>query len=259
MASQHAPLRILLIFSIISFCSFHATPCHADIWSGLVGWWKFDEASSGTCAGATVVDASNHGNTGTCTGSPTYGTGKIGQGAMSLDGVTQYVTIGQQAVLAPALISVSAWVKPVAVTGYADGASIAEYSDSRHWMQGYALYLYGGSVYFGLGNGTTYFRSASSTVSAGSWVHLVGVFDGNNAYLYINGALVSTQNGVSVTYNATNTFTIGHGSGNASFVNGSIDDVRVYNRALSAADVSMLYLYGTVTLRNSTWKNFKTY
>ncbi len=85
MASRHPSLRTFLILLIFTFCFFQSIPCYADIWSGLVGYWKLDEASSGTCAGATVVDASNHGNTGTCTGGPTYVKGKIGQGAMSFD------------------------------------------------------------------------------------------------------------------------------------------------------------------------------
>ena len=209
--------------------------------------WKLD---------GDAKDYSGKNNDGTNNGA-TPTTDRFGRanGAMSFDGGTQYVSVGQHVSLSPSLVSLSVWINPVVVAGYADGAVIAGYSDVVHWTNGYMFYANDNKVVFGVGNGTDLLR-ISTAIGAGSWAHLVGVFDGNNIYLYLNGVIVANQNAVSMVYNGTNTFSIGHTF--VSYFHGSIDDVRVYNRALTPADVTALYHNGGPTaLRNGSLRNAK--
>ena len=260
---QHSPLQTLLILLIFTFSFFQASLCHADIWSGLVGWWKFDESSSGTCAGATVVDANNHGHTGTCSGSPTYEKGRIGRGAMNYQG-TNNVNLGTSLPLT-GLFSVSAWVKPTsACLAPTQGCGFV---GNAEWnVGGFHLGWYSSDVFdFAWnysGSNIVLGVKTSSYFSANTWAHVVGVFDGSHNYVYINGILAMSGVASIAPGSTSNNLFIGkdpQGGWSSPQFSGSIDDVRIYNRALSAADVSMLYLYGTVTLRNSTWRNFKTY
>ena len=249
---------------IFTLCFLQSAPCHADIWSGLVGYWKFDEASSGTCAGATVVDASNHGNTGTCSGSPTYVAGKIGKGAMSFNSASsQYVNMGNQSTLdfTTGSFSYTSWFKSSAINTF----TIAKVLSLN--ASGYDMLIGAGGV---AGNIRCRVHSGNDIRFTVDWV---GTNDGkwhqadcvvdrvaHTLSLYGDGILQGTPVSISGLGSVSTIadFQIAARSG-ATFYAGNVDDVRIYNRALSAADVSMLYLYGTVTLRNSTWRNFKTY
>src|SRR5665213_2140916 len=84
---------------------------HADITTGLVGWWKFDEGS-----GSTAIDSSGNGFNGTERTSPTYVVGKIGPYALSLNGTNQNVTTSyvQTGITQ---YTIAAWVKMTASSG----------------------------------------------------------------------------------------------------------------------------------------------
>ena len=102
--------------------------------------------------------------------------------------------------------------------------------------------------------------SSSPNYDDNNWHHVVAAWDSTQACLYVDGIKRASPGNDVLSLPNPVTGYIGRYVGSASNRwKGFVDDVRIYNRALSAADVSMLYLYGTVTLRNSTWKNFKTY
>jgi hypothetical protein len=82
-----------------------------------------------------------------------------------------------------------------------------------------------------------------NAISTGSWHLVVGTYDGTNARIYVDGALQST----SATSGATNLsglLYVGDNFGNSNFWKGLIDDVRVYNRVLSASQIAALYSGG---------------
>jgi hypothetical protein len=72
---------LLFALSYIPYTSSYIPIAHANITTGLVGHWKFDEGS-----GITAGDSSGNNNTGTLTNGPTWTTGKLG-GALSFDGI----------------------------------------------------------------------------------------------------------------------------------------------------------------------------
>lgn len=81
--------------------------------------------------------------------------------------------------------------------------------------------------------------SSDGTYNDGNWHFLVGVFDGTTQYLYVDGNLKKTQVGAIIIDNDTN-ITIGSAADNGYF-EGSSDDIRIYNRALSSEEVNQLF------------------
>jgi uncharacterized protein len=95
--------------------------------------------------------------------------------------------------------------------------------------------------------------NAPTALPVGAWTHVVGTYDGTTMSLYVNGLKVGSNSTVTFGYTLSDgpsqRIGIAPGSG---FWDGRIDDVRLYNRALSAAEVMQLYQGGTATHQNTT-------
>jgi hypothetical protein len=199
---------------------------------GLVGHWKFDETS-----GTSAADSSGAGNTGTVTGTATWNAGRINN-ALKLDGSTSLTIptlFGN-----PRNVTLSAWAKLIAPDTW--GAEIISLGDS------FALRLDdSGQAKAFFYNGSSWIVVPFNQVYAGAgWHHFAAVFNDGQDYckLYVDGierASVATASSLSYTLNQN--ASIGkHGNGSTTFdFNGWLDDVRVYNRALCAADISALF------------------
>jgi hypothetical protein len=206
-----------------------STSTSPDITTGLVGHWSFDN---------TAQDSSGNANHATLTGSPTYTTGKVGTGALSLNGTSQYAQAPDANTLDLSNpFTLSAWVNP----------SVA-LSDFRSILvKNYTYFLYGsvssycgaGSVLGGFGGGTV---CQASPLPANTWTHLALTYNGSTLALYRNGnpTPVVTASATGTPTNTTGTLQIG-ASQYGEYFNGKIDDVRVYNRALSGMDIQALY------------------
>jgi hypothetical protein len=216
------------ILALAASASVFAYQAKADTYgSSLVGYWNLD---SNDISGTSVYDLSGNGNTGTTVGSPTETVGRLGQ-ALSFDGATQYVTASGFSPGSLTAITVSAWVKSGSTQGtnagvaYAGGnTGFALNSATRRLF----VYIAGG------GGGTSYYATT------GVWTLVTLVWDSavsSVGSIYINGSYLEA--GASRINPITPTgFNIGLGT---SYFSGSIDDVRVYNRGLSAAEVKTLY------------------
>jgi hypothetical protein len=106
------------------------------------------------------------------------------------------------------------------------------------------MWVYGGGTYIG--------RMAFAGISMKTWSHVVGVYDGgttaSSIKLYINGARADDTNSITGGFAAINngaaSMKIGRDSDTGYYFPGRIDDVRVYDRALSATEVKQLYNAG---------------
>ncbi|MDE2041249.1 MAG: hypothetical protein KGI59_02615, partial [Patescibacteria group bacterium] len=220
--------------------------------SGLVGWWKFDEGS-----GTTAADSSGSGNTGTLVGGPTWTTGQIG-GALSFNGTNQYVTASTNSMPASAqAVSISAWVF---ISQYPNSKSSIVWRGSTSAGGGFgdprifALTLEGASnnvpVFYAesAGSGGLYYDATSSvSIGTGSWHLITGTSDGSgHLAIYVDGSSAGAQGpflGFS-SGSADSTVYVGADNSRSSledYFPGRVDDVRIYNRALSAQEVSVLY------------------
>ncbi len=208
--------------------------------AGLVAHWKFDEGS-----GSTAFDSAgnNHGQL--------YGaqwvTGRIG-GALGFDGVDDYLRVPDADVLTPQnTMTISYWLlnegTGTGVYKLAFCASSRAYAFNVGAAGDLHLRIYSSA--------STYDDLASNgVVGQDGWHHLVGTFDHGQAALYIDGSLdVAASMSVSSIMNDTQPLTIGGfwdycGTTRFRANNGQVDDVRIYNRVLSAWEVQSLYQYG---------------
>lgn len=188
---------------------------------GLVGYWHFDENTS-----STAYDASGSRNNGVLYGSPTWASGsscKAGS-CLGLNGSTQYADIGTPGNYSDNF-SLSAWVKHANTSGWDDIIS-GGCGDFLFAFNG-TTFQFGGqcNVPFGM---TTY----SGNIE-GAWHYVAATYDGSTVTLYVDGVAVNSapKSGV---------FVPGHlyiGGGSSERFLGSVDEVRIYNRALSAQEI----------------------
>jgi hypothetical protein len=198
--------------------------------TGLVAAYGFDEPS-----GATATDASGNGNTGTITGAA-RATGRAG-GALAFDGLDDWVTVADSASLDLTTgMTLEAWVNPTTISGRWRTVLLKEAPG------GMAYGLYAGED-AGRPSGHVYTTSEVDTrgtagLPLNTWSHLAVTYDGTTLRLYVNGTQVSSR-AVSGAMRVTGgVLRIG---GNAVWPEafaGRIDEVRVYNRALTAADIT---------------------
>jgi hypothetical protein len=217
----------------------------AQLQNGLVGYWSFDDGT-----GTIASDSSGNGNNGTLVNGPSWITsGEIG-GALFFDGVDDYVSLTSQA---QSIISISAWVYAQATPGNVFPRIIE--------MPGYVLFLAesGAPSSNSQSLGFISRRSAqdgewdtpANSMVYNSWSHIAVVYDSsatsNNADLYINGVKQTISKITSPrgrqTANEGEGF-IGNGIPLNQGWDGLIDDLRIYNRALSATEIVSLYDQG---------------
>lgn len=223
--------------------------------NGLVGYWKFDEGATNK-----ADDSSGNGNRGTLTSMADPATavsgwtnvGKLGR-ALNFDGSNDYVSLSQTSAFALSSkpFSVVFWVQPRSVVS--SGASplriISWYDGSKNiQMAQYAGSLNEQRFYL-------YNFAAGANPNVGSvgnypinvWHHVVGTFDGNATYhIYVDGVLADgdTTGGLAAYTGDSTTIYIGQ-RGDGRYFNGALDDLRIYNRALSATEIQVLYQSGT--------------
>ncbi|MCC7261111.1 MAG: VCBS repeat-containing protein [Candidatus Latescibacteria bacterium] len=200
--------------------------------SGIVGWW------SGEGNATDIVGANN----GTLNPGTSYGSGKVGQ-AFGFDSVTEGVLVGNPAVLQLQNLSIEMWVKRVEA---APGRATLEHPARSGELFGYGS---GGYILVLLPDGQLGFgrdsydeiRSGALRVTDTNWHHVALTKSGFMVSFFVDGNGPTTI----TTYNTPFVFNtqaaIGVGSsGNAQSFYGSIDEVSVYNRALSAAEIQAI-------------------
>lgn len=213
---------------------------------GLVAWWQFDEGS-----GTTVRDPVG-GNTGTLVNGPTFVPGKSGK-ALSFNGSSTYVNVGASNRWSFSnAATLSVWVKTTS-PNYGRIIVLQRASQSSGFSIGYGENATGTAVNDGIPvgryrNGGAAYVKGITAINDGRWHNIIFVINNTLGTLYVDSASVATVHDV----NTTNTFafssdfaSIGTINGMDGFFSGSIDDTRIYNRALSAAEVAALYRAGS--------------
>jgi Concanavalin A-like lectin/glucanases superfamily/Fibronectin type III domain/Viral BACON domain len=199
--------------------------------SNLVGAWGFDETS-----GTTAADASGRGNTGTLNGPARSASGKFG-GALSFDGVNDWVTVADANVLDLTTgMTMEAWVRPSAIGSLWRTVMLKEQPGSLI----YALYAGDGSgrAATDIFTNADLGLSGTSATPLDTWTHLAATYDGANLRLYVNGVQAASRAITGSIRASTGALRIGgNGTWNDEWFSGLIDEVRLYNRALSAAEI----------------------
>jgi hypothetical protein len=200
-----------------------------------VAYWRLDGDANDSVGG----------NDGIIYGNPVWTSGQVG-GALEFDGDGDYVNCGTTfaAVGGSTTKTLMAWVKSVTsedgrvITLYRSPGnrcvSISAYGNPATWQ---GLYRKAGSATQWLDSGV---------YMADEWAHVALVQDGPNVNLYINGVSeISASDGIAPTIsNPTNADIGGYWNGYGSFFDGSIDEVGIWDRALSAEEIERLYENG---------------
>jgi hypothetical protein len=163
----------------------------------------------------------------------------------------QYLTVPYNAVLAPTAITLAAWVNPSNVTAQrvvsryvtnSTGNPVWALEVNANNCQ-FALVNYNGGL-LGLGASYSLDTAAGGTVPAGQWTHIAGTFNNANMIAYVNGVQVATTARTQAIFASSTAMSIGahyNGTAASSLFDGSMDDVRIYGRALSPNEILSLY------------------
>ena len=204
--------------------------------AGLIGYWKMDEVSWNGTLGE-VLDSSGNENNGTAmNGANTTVFGMYGR-AGEFDGVDDYVDI-PDIENNPNIITQGAWIK---TTTYSQWNVIMtkRHDYSSDWATlaiyyGYAAILVDHDYYPNICMGHT-------IVNDGNWHYIAGVKDGSHYYIYVDGQLEGTMTDNHQLDGSPYNFHIGHHGVWNRYFNGVIDEVRIYEIALSTEEIQAIY------------------
>jgi PKD repeat protein len=209
--------------------TYTATFVRSAVPAGLVAAYGFDAGS-----GSSAADASGRGNGGSVSGAVWSGAGRFGS-ALSFDGVNDWVTVPDASSLdLTGGMTVEAWVRPAALGGWRTVVF-------KERPGGVVYGLYGdqaggrplGQVFIGGERNAV----GTSSLPLNAWSHLATTYNGSLVRLYVNGVLVSSTAVTGAMTPSSGPLRIGGNSVWSEWFAGLIDEVRVYDRALSVGEI----------------------
>jgi hypothetical protein len=234
-------VRLLALAGAAVFCATAAfsQTCVSPP-AGLVGWWKAENNANDT-AGT---------NNGTMVNGATFGTGEVGQ-AFSFNGNSQVMQVLDAPALNPtSALTLECWAKLTAFAGAGVSTTVIEKGGAADAVRQYEI----GTVPSG---GQHYFQPAlwtsggfqgpvgTTPIVLNTWYHAAITYDGVSVKLYVNGNLDCSAAITGTIPVSTHPLWIGGDLEDPYNTTGLVDEVSLYNRALSAAEVQSIYNAGT--------------
>ena len=198
---------------------------NADVPAGLVGYWSLD---SSDIDGITVLDGSGHYHDGTMQFSPTPIAGEIGGGLDFQGG--DYVTIDDDDLFDVSQITIAAWIN---VDNNTRQDLVSKNQGSSYDLETES----GGRLRFNadFGAGIVSHKSPHGIYTAGEWLHVTVTYDGSHVAFYVNGVLEGTNAQTGQIQSDEQDIKIGN-----SQLHGGIDEVRIYDHALTQPEIAAL-------------------
>ncbi len=221
----------------VNYSRIPSAACGTD--PNLVGCWQMEENG-----GTTLIDGSSFANDGALV-SPQWVAGKTGTWAINPN-ATNTVTIpdSDSLDLSDAL-TIAAWIRPMG-TGFTTQTLVSKDVFTGALVAGYELNLSSaGKVFIRINNDDTNYRLNSATsypINGSAWMHVAVTFSSTSLKVYING-IEDASKTVAATSISTNTLPLALGRQPGDLPranNGYLDDVRIYNRALSQGEIQTL-------------------
>jgi len=214
--------------------------------TGPIAHWKLDESS-----GTTAVD-SEGGHDGALSNGPVWTSGQD-NGALEFDGVNDYVDLTSDAELDDVFLggaTVMAWIRPTSWGESDHGRILDKSSQTAGDRDGWMIAVNGDNpsveIAQGFDGNRGYWRGQAGTLSLNEWTHVAFVYDAssdaNDPIIYLNGVALSSMVEVSpsgtIRSDASISLRMGnHAQSTSRTFDGKIDDVRIYDRMLGAAEI----------------------
>jgi len=190
-------------------------------------------------------DISKYADNGTVYGATWNSSGAYG-GSYQFDGINDFINITNSSILnLTDNFTIAGWINIHGLPPTLGRANLI--GNYNFFTRGYTINIHsGGSFEFGVSNSTgnwnsVVFGTFPTTMNYDQWYYVVGVIDNGVIYSYRNGVLRNTKDIITTIKSATNSFKIGYGIGGQYF-NGTIDEVRIWNRSLSAEEINQSYM-----------------
>jgi glucose/arabinose dehydrogenase/PKD repeat protein len=222
LCSRWVSLALLAVLSLAALRA--ATPAHGAA-AGLVAAYAFDEGG-----GTTAGDASGNANAGAVGTASWTSSGKY-SGALVFNGANARVTVNDSASLdLTTAMTLEAWVSPTASLGWSD---VVYKADDVYYLEGSSPGgppatggTFGGNPLIG-----------PSALPTNTWSYLAATYDGATMRLFVNGTQVASRPQTGTIATSTAALTIGGDAFYGQAFQGTIDEVRVYNVALTQAQI----------------------
>ncbi len=235
--------RALSSNEVAQLHAYESTPQHSFPTNGLVAYYPFN---------GNANDASGNANNGTIYGGVTLVPDRFGNpnSAYSFNGVDGYIDIGNPLGNNPAALTESAWVNLASISSppgvpNLDAIITKRQQPDSSWPSlgfvssgpgtGAGAVAFDGPFYYNVSFGTT-------LTPTNEWVFICAVMTNSTYQIYINGSLEGTMDD-STTLNSSDDMHLMHEGAWGEFCNGVLDDVCIYNRALSQTEVAQLFAY----------------
>ena len=199
-------------------------------------WLKMDETS-----GATTADETGNGWTGTLVNGPTRVAGRLDRG-LGFDGVDDHLTLPSGLVSALGDCTFSAWVRPGALSTWSRVFDFGTGTDNYLFL---SVQGSNGRPTFGIRTPGVAQQDiyGSAALTASAWTHLAVTFSGNVGTLYVNGVASGANGAMTLKPSSLGSTTqnyLGRSQWPDPYLNGQLDEFRIIDRALSAAEVAAL-------------------
>jgi hypothetical protein len=228
----------LKVFSVCAVVFLFCGIVHADLNSGLVAHWSFDDC--------TAKDSSGNHNDGKLLGTQCVD-GVIGK-ALLFNGTSDYVEVPNSSSLNPAQLTISAWINPLSILNTSDVNVVLNKEDQYEFgIAGQTGHhdVSPNELAVSLNPNWYWFNAGHVQPPIGKYTHVSITMDSkNNGEIYVNGVLKRTIAYNSAIQGMSNCLRIGARfcpNSAGSFFNGIVDEVRIYDRALSASEILQIY------------------
>ncbi|MCP4608695.1 MAG: tetratricopeptide repeat protein [Planctomycetes bacterium] len=206
-----------------------------DVWSFTIGslaaLWKLD---------GDVKDSSGNGNDGTVNGEPSWVEGRIG-GALKLDGVDDYVETDYKTDIP--VWTVVVWVNSPSAPKSASPSGPVNRQANYQINWNHIQETFRGAA--GMQVGGNWYAASFGELRGGTWYHLAATYDGENIKTYKDGVLITNNSDPSGAPFAENeSLKLGRHAITRDYFSGTIDDVRIYDYALSESEIKSLHNEG---------------
>jgi hypothetical protein len=196
--------------------------------NGLVGWWPFN---------GNANDESGNGNNGTVNGA-TLTADRNGNAntAYSFDGVSSFIQMNGINYGSSSQFSISVWVN--LSTSYPGGFP-------QHYILDNGTSIGGAYLNTDIDEVQFCCNSINNSISIGTWHNYIGVKNGNLFQVYLDGVFLGSQSGCTAQFFNNLPLYVGKSNVNTEFTNGRIDDIGIWNRALTQQEITNLYTAST--------------